>query len=194
MKKILTNMEEILTGIALCTMTVLTVLNVFCRLFLGRSFTWADKITYIGYAYVIFVGASSLYKRFGHSAIDLVVRMFPEKIQAVCAVFSTTVLTLTNGLCFVLSCGYCASSWTRRTQLLKIPYSVESFALVLGFGLMLVHSIMFLKNVVTKKDYFHQIPIYQEIYNVDALQDQIDAGLEHQREKADKGGNDGCRI
>ena len=188
MKKILTNMEEIITGAALCIMTVLTVMNVFCRLFLSRSFTWADEITYISYAYVIFVGASSLYKRFGHSAIDLVVKMFPEKLQAVCAVFSTTVLTLTNALCFVLSCGYCASSWTRRTQLLKIPYSVESFALVLGFGLMLVHSVMFLKNVILKKDYYHQLPIYQNIYNVDALQDQIDASMEHQREKEIRGG------
>ncbi len=188
MKKILTNIEEIITGTALCVMTVLTVMNVFCRLFLSRSFTWADEITYIGYAYVIFVGASSLYKRFGHSAIDLVVKMFPEKFQAVCAVFSTTVLTLTNALCFALSCGYCVSSWTRKTQLLKIPYSVESFALVLGFGLMLVHSVMFLKNVILKKDYYHQIPIYQYIYNVDALQDQIDASMEHQREKAAEGG------
>ncbi len=188
MKRILTNIEEIITGTALCIMTVLTVMNVFFRLFLSKSFTWADEITYIGYAYVIFVGASSLYKRFGHSAIDLVVKMFPEKLQAACAVFSTTVLTLTNALCFALSCGYCASSWTRRTQLLKIPYSVESFALVLGFGLMLLHSVMFLKNVILKKDYYHQIPIYRHIYNVDALQDQIDAGMVHQREKAAKGG------
>ena len=74
------------------------------------------------------------------------------------------------------------------TQLLKIPYSVESFALVLGFGLMLVHSVMFLKNVILKKDYYHQLPIYQNIYNVDALQDQIDASMEHQREKESRGG------
>lgn len=117
---------------------------------------------------MIFVGSSSLYKRFGHSAIDLVVRAFPQKVQVICAIFSTGVLTVTCALSFVLSCGYCANSWTRRTQLLKIPYSVEAFALVLGFGFMLIHSIMFFKNVITKKDYFHEIPIYENIYKIDA--------------------------
>lgn len=188
MKRILTNIEEIITGAALSIMTCLTVMNVFCRLFLGKSFTWSEEISYICYAYVIFVGSSALYKRFGHSAIDIVVRAFPEKLQAVCAVFSTAVLTITCGLTFILSCGYCVSSLTRKTQLLKIPYAVSAFALVLGFGLMLVHSLMFMKNIFTKKDYFHEIPIYEHIYNVDVLQDQIEASLEHQIEKASRGG------
>ena len=190
MKKFLTNIEEIITGAALCVMTVLIVMNVFCRLFLKKSFTWSEEISYICYAYVIFVGSSSLYKRFGHSAIDLVVRAFPQKVQVICAIFSTGVLTVTCALSFVLSCGYCASSWTRRTQLLKIPYSVESFALVLGFGFMLIHSIMFFKNVITKKDYFHEIPIYENIYKIDALEDQVQSALEYQqeKEKENKGG------
>lgn len=188
MRKILSNIEEIVTGTALGIMTVLVVMNVFCRLFLHMSFTWADEIAYICYAYIIFVGSSALYKRFGHSAIDLVVRAFPEKLQAVCAVFSTAVLLIANAMCFVLSIGFCMSSWTRKTQLLKIPYSVEAFALVLGFGLMLLHSVMFLKNVFTKKDFFHEVPIYKEIYNVDALEDQIQASMEYQKEKEDKGG------
>ena len=188
MKKILTNIEEIITGIALCIMTILIVMNVFCRLFLSKSFTWAEELSYICYAYVIFVGSSALYKRFGHSAIDLVVRAFPQKLQVICSIFSTGILTITSALSLGLSCGYCASSWTRRTQLLKIPYSVESFALVLAFGLMLIHSVMFFKNVITKQDYFHEIPIYKNIYKVDALEDQIQSALEYQQEKEEKGG------
>lgn len=189
MKKIFTNIEEIITGIALSIMVVLVVLNVFCRLTLSKSFPWADELSYICYAYVIFVGASSLFKRFGHSAIDLIVRAFPEKLQAACSVLSTVALTATNAFCFILSCGFCTSSWTRRTQLLKIPYSVESFALVLAFGLMTVHSVMFLMNIFKKKDYFHEIPIYKGIFNVDALDDQIQASLEHQKESVKEGGD-----
>ena len=81
MKKFLTNIEEIITGAALCVMTVLIVMNVFCRLFLKKSFTWSEEISYICYAYVIFVGSSSLYKRFGHSAIDLVYVRFLRKYK-----------------------------------------------------------------------------------------------------------------
>ena len=63
-------------------------------------------------------------------------------------------------------------------------------ALVLGFGFMLIHSIMFFKNVITKKDYFHEIPIYENIYKIDALEDQVQSALEYQqeKEKENKGG------
>lgn len=188
MKKFLTNIEEIITGIAMCIMTILVVINVFCRMALNTSYPWVDEISYICYAYVIFVGSSALYKRFGHSAIDLIVRAFPDKVQAVVSTFSTVLLLGTNGLCFVLSIGFCGSCWTRRTQVLRIPYSFEAFALVLAFGFMTLHSIMFLKNVLKKKDYFHEIPIYEHIFNVDALEDQIEAGLEHQKKLENKGG------
>lgn len=189
-KKYATNVEEGITGIALFIMVILVIINVFCRLFLNKSVAWADEISYICYAYVIFVGSSCLYKRFGHSAVDLVVRAFPEKLQAICSVFSTIILTVTNAFCFALSCGFCVSSWTRKTQILKMPYSVQAFALVLSFGLMTLHSIMFLKNIFKKRDYFHKIPIYENIYNVDALEDQIQAGLDYQKEKSEKGGDE----
>lgn len=183
MKRVLINLEEIIAGTALCIMTVLTVVNVFFRLAFSRSFVWADEISYICYAYVIFVGSSALYKRFGHSAIDLVVKAFPEKMQAIVSTVTMIGLLGTNLLCFVLSIGFTASSFTRKTQLLKIPYSVEAFALVIGFGFMTVHSIMFLKNIFTKKDYFHELPIYEGMTYVDALQDQIDSAEEYQKEK-----------
>lgn len=186
-RKFFANIEELITGIALSIMCVLVILNVFIRLFFSKTIPWTEEIAYICYAYVIFVGASSLYKRFGHSAIDLIVRAFPVKLQAVCSIFSTVTLLITNIFCFVLSCGFCESSWTRKTQLLKIPYSLESFALVLAFGLMTIHSVMFLINIFKKKDYFHEVPIYKGIVNVDALEDQVQETLEHQKQKTEGG-------
>ncbi len=183
MKKVFVNLEEIIAGTALCIMIVLTSMNVFFRLVASKSFTWADEISYLCYAYVIFVGSSSLYKRFGHSAIDILVRAMPEKFQRAVSSLTMVALLAANLTCFVLSCGFCMSSMTRKTQLLKIPYAVEAFALVLGFGFMTIHSIMFLKNVIKKHDYYHTIPIYDGIFTVDALQDQIDAAKEHERKR-----------
>ena len=39
---------------------------------------------------------------------------------------------------------------------------------------MTIHSVFFLKNVITKKDYFHEIPIYEGIYEVDSLDDIVE--------------------
>lgn len=170
-KKILTCLEEIIGGISLSVMAVLVVVNVFMRMFFRQSIPWSEEVTSICYAYVIYVGAASLYKRYGHSSIDIIVKLFPEKMQAVCAVVSTLILTATCGITFVLSCIYCADSMTRRTPLLKLPYAVQAFAITLGFGFMLIHSAMFLKNAITRKDYYHEVPIYKNIIKVESAED-----------------------
>lgn len=44
--------------------------------------------------------------------------------------------------------------------------------------------------LLLKKDYFHEIPIYENIYKIDALEDQVQSALEYQqeKEKENKGG------
>ena len=83
LKKICVNIEEIIAGIALCIMSVATVFNVFCRLILSKSYPWAEEISYFCFAWLIFVGASAVYKRYQHSSIDILVRVFPDSADCV---------------------------------------------------------------------------------------------------------------
>lgn len=88
LKKLYVNFEEIISGTALLIMTFCVIGNVIGRLVISKSSAAFDEISYICYAYIIFVGGSSLYKRFGHGAIDLLVKLLPKKgtgnIKCVC--------------------------------------------------------------------------------------------------------------
>lgn len=174
LKRIFVNFEEVVAGSALFLMTACVFFNTFGRIFFKKSFATLDELSYLFFAYVIFVGSSALYKRYGHGVIDLVVRLLPEKIQAAISAVISALLVFICGLTFYLSCGYCLSAWTRYSQTLQIPQSFTAFALVLGFFFMTIHSVFFLKNVITKKDYFHEIPIYEGIYEVDSLDDIVE--------------------
>ena len=178
MKKIWLYFDEIIAGTGLCVMSVLVAANVLLRMLANVSIKWADELSCICFAYTIYLGASSLYKRYGHSSIDIVVKMLPEKAQGVCASLSTVILTITCSVSFALSCIYCVSSMTRKTALLKLPYSVEAFAMVLGFGSMTVSSLLFMRNLILKKDYFHEMPIYKDLMKLDTAEDL--ALLEHE--------------
>lgn len=184
LKRIFVNFEEAVAGTALLLMTAFVFINTFGRIFFNKSFAALDELSYLMFAYVIFVGSSALYKRYGHGVIDLLIRLFPEKLQAAISAAVSALLVFICGLTFYLSCGYCISAWTRTSQTLRLPQSFTAFALVLGFFFMTIHSIFFLKNVITKRDYFHEIPIYEGIYEVDSLDDIVeDTKIQQAEEK-----------
>lgn len=54
---------------------------------------------------------------------------------------------------------------------------------------MTVHALFFLKNVITRKDYFHEIPIYEGIFIVDSVEDMVaDSRLQEAERTEKKGG------
>lgn len=186
-KKVLLYFEESIAGVSLVLMTIFVFWNTFSRLVFSTSIPALDELSYTFYAYVIFVGSSSLYKRFGHGVIDLIVKLFPKKIQAAISFAVTILLLVTNAFLTYLSTGYCIQSWARTTQTLRLPYSFTSFSMVLGFACMTIHSIFLLKNVITKKDYFHEIPIYDGIFVVDSVNDMVEDNEAIQLEKRGEG-------
>lgn len=189
LKKILFNIEEIVAGIFLCVMVTMVSVNVFLRLFANTSFAFLDEASTLCYSYVIFLGASAVYKRFGHSSIDIIVRLFPVKMQAALAVFSMLVLTVTTGMTTYLCFGYMIRAHARITSIMHMPYSYQAFSAVLGFGLMFIHSIMFMKNIIKHRDYYHEIEIYPCMYQADSIDDMVEiANEEHLAQNMKKEG------
>lgn len=191
LKKAIFNFEEILGGIFLCILVCLVSSNVFCRLFLDTSYAFLDEASALCYAYVIFLGASAVYKRFGHSSIDIVVRLFPVKLQAVIALFSTLILTFTTGMTFYLCIGYMIRAHARITSIMHMPYSYQAFSAVLGFGLMFVHSVMFLVNIFRFRDYYHEKPLYPGLFQMDSVEDQVELAQQAHMLDEDAEGGDG---
>ena len=133
LKKICVNIEEIIAGIALCIMSVATVFNVFCRLVLSKSYPWAEEISYFCFAWLIFVGASAVYKRYQHSSIDILVRVFPEKLKVVVTMFSNDSADCVYRSSGIFKPGIFVNAWTRKTPIMNIPYTFEALAMTVGF-------------------------------------------------------------
>lgn len=188
LKHFLVNFEEFFGGICLVLMTLFVFLNTFSRLLFKFSIPALDELSYTLFAYVIFVGASALYKIYGHGVIDIIVKMFPKPVQAAFSYAITILLLVTNVFLLYLSTNYCIQSYARKTQTLHLPYSITSFALVLGFFFMSIHSIFLLKNVIVKKDYYHKIPIYDGIVTVDSVDDMVQDTMADQQKKKGKAG------
>ena len=185
-KKFFLNFEEIIGGVCLVVMAIFIFMNTFSRLFFNVSIPALDEISYTLFAYVIFVGSSSLYKRYGHGVIDLIVKLFPEKVQAVISIIISSIMLVTNAFITYLSAGYCVQSFTRKTQTLHVSYSITSFSLVLAFFCMTIHSLMHLRSVIVNRDYFHEKPIYDNLFTVDSIDDMVKDSEEQKEEEIEE--------
>lgn len=55
----------------------------------------------------------------------------------------TILLVIINGYITVLSVQFIQSSWIKRMPITKLPSSAVSTALIIGFGLMTIYSLVF---------------------------------------------------
>lgn len=166
MKKILANIEEIIAAFFLSVLLILTIANVALRFTTGRSLAWSEEISYLCFAWVVFVGASAVYKRGMHSSIDIVVHFLPESLSRILAFGVTLVITAAIAVVGWLSLELTYNAYTKLTPILYIPYTFVDLSITTGFALMLVHSFGFLRNIVKYENY-REIPLYRGIVNFD---------------------------
>ncbi|MCB5713418.1 TRAP transporter small permease [Lactonifactor longoviformis] len=172
-KIFLANLEEFIAGFFLILLIVLTSANVIIRLVSGKSLPWAEELSYASYAWVVFVGASAAFKRKGHSSIDLLVQLFPKKMEKGVAVLTTVVeMTAIAGIAY-LAVNLSAAAVTKLTPILHISYTYVDLSVVFGFFMMLLHCIKQIYNIFKYEDY-NSRPLYASLINIDPVQDMTD--------------------
>lgn len=172
MRKILANIEEILASIALVILIMLVCINVFLRFTTSKSINWMEEIVFMCFSYVIFLGASAAFKRNLHSGIDLLVKNLPESAQGIVSMITTFILLVTCIVVTILSYKFAIGSGMKKTPILRIPYVYMDFSVVIGFAMMTFHCVMFIINLIKKKDYFREIPLYKDIYCYSSADDE----------------------
>mgnify|MGYP000359738511 CR=1 FL=1 len=172
-KIFLANLEEFIAGFFLILLIVLTSANVILRLVSGKSLPWAEELSYARYAWVLFVGRSAAFKRKGHSSIDLLVQLFPKKMEKGVAVLTTVVeMTAIVGIAY-LAVNLSAAAVTKLTPILHISYTYVDLSVVFGFFMMLLHCIKQIYNIFKYEDY-NSRPLYASLINIDPVQDMTD--------------------
>lgn len=164
------NLEEFIAGIFLILLICLTSSNVILRLVTGRSLSWAEEISYASYAWVVFVGASAAFKRKGHSSIDLLVQLFPKKMEKAVVVVTTVIEMAAIGMIACLAVNLSKAAVTKLTPILHISYTYVDISVVFGFSMMLIHCIKQIYNII-KYDDFNTRPLYASLISIDPVQD-----------------------
>ena len=143
-KTFFNNFEEILCSVFLVTMIVLVIGNVFLRYLFNYSIFWAEEVATICFVWCVFVGASATYKHKMDMGIDVLITKAPPKIEKSIRFGVDLVLLALNGYIFYMAIVFTNIAWVKPTAVLGISSAAVNSALIVGFGLITLHTIRFL--------------------------------------------------
>ena len=138
------NFEEIVCSVFLVTMIVLVIANVFLRYLFNYSIFWAEEVATICFVWCVFVGASATYKHKMDMGIDVLITKTPPAIEKAIRLAVTLVLLAINGYIFYMAMIFTNIAWVKPTAVLGVSSAVVNSALIVGFGLITLHTIRFL--------------------------------------------------
>jgi len=126
--------------------------NVVLRYALGRSLLFSEEISYLGFAYTVFLGAAYLYRRRVMIAVDFVVAMMSSPVRRATANLTLLLLLVGNVALVYISALLVSDGWVRRTAQLDIPYAFIHSAALIGFVLMAIYTALFLVQSLSGKE------------------------------------------
>ncbi|MBX2847538.1 MAG: TRAP transporter small permease [Acidiferrobacterales bacterium] len=138
------NFEEILCSAFLVTMIVLVIVNVFLRYLFSYSIYWAEEVATICFVWCVFIGASATYKHKMDLGVDVLVEKTPANVQKFIRFAVKMILLAINGYIFYMAIVFTKIAWDKPTAVLGISSAVLNSALIVGFGLITLHTLRFI--------------------------------------------------
>lgn len=149
-KFVLNHFEEVLASIFLIITTSLVLLNVFLRYFMKTGLYWTEEVSTSCFVWCVFLGAASGYRRGMHLGVDILVNKLPPALRKLVRILVDLVLLVTNGYIFYLSTVFVRWSYIKPTAVLGVSSAWVSSALLVGFGLTTIYSVVHLWNDIKK--------------------------------------------
>ena len=143
MKNALKNFDGVIAGAMMIVTILLVIVNVITRKLFNYIIIWSEEIATSCFVYSVFIGAAYAYRKHQHVGVDLLVERLPAGARRVVHLITNALLVIINGYITVLSVQFIQSSWIKRMPITKLPSSAVSTALVIGFGLMTIYSLVF---------------------------------------------------
>ena len=148
MKKVLKNLDAYIAGAMMIVTIVLVIVNVITRKLFNYIIVWSEEIATSCFVYSVFIGAAYAYRKHQHVGVDLLVEKLPAGARRAVHLITSALLVVINGYITMLSVQFIQSSWIKRMPITKLPSSVVNTALVIGFGLMTIYSlVIFIKDL-----------------------------------------------
>ena len=142
MKKILKNLDAYFAGFMFAITLVVVVVNVFTRKFANYIIPWGEEVATTCFVYTTFVGAAWCLRTHQHVGVDLLVDRLPAGARKIVHILTDLIILVTNGYITWLSYQFVVSSSVKTMPILKISSVWLNSALILGFGLMTIYSLV----------------------------------------------------
>jgi len=140
-KKILKNLDAYFAGF-MFAITLVVVVNVFTRKFANYIIPWGEEVATTCFVYTTFVGAAWCLRTHQHVGVDLLVDKLPAGARKIVHILTDLIILVTNGYITWLSYQFVVSSSVKTMPILKISSVWLNSALILGFGLMTIYSLV----------------------------------------------------
>jgi TRAP-type C4-dicarboxylate transport system permease small subunit len=133
--------EKIAANSAFVIILVTICWTVISRYVLRSPVSWAEDITSIAFAWLIFIGAAAVHNRRAHISVDLLTSLLPAKLRLL--------LDTAVEIFVLVFCAYAAwlcgrqtivAHTTSKTTVLEIPLSLLFVSVTIGFALMALRS------------------------------------------------------
>lgn len=152
MKTILKNLDAIVTSITLGLCVVLVNANVIMRYFFNNPIRWSEEVVTSLFVWTVFIGSAYAYRNHSHLGVDVLVKLFPEKVRKVVDFIIAVLEMLVLIMLTVISAQYVYHLLFSRsgafkpvmTDMLRIPKFYTAVAVPLGFGVSACHSVRFM--------------------------------------------------
>lgn len=137
---ILANLDILIAAAVLAVLVVLTFLGVIWRYFLAHPFTWLEEVQMACMVWIVFAAGGAAFRTGNHVAIEMIVDMFPKKVQKVFERVIAVVVFAVLAYLFYQSLGFIGMFVTsgRATSMIKIPYALIYGIAPVSFVLMAV--------------------------------------------------------
>ena len=141
----LLDLDYLIAGLSLVILVLVTFAGVIFRYFLNNPIIWEEEIQLMMITWTIYFGASAAFRSGGHIAIDMIVDLFPEKVQKI---FDILIFAVTTGVIVFLMLNGAALvnqfiRTNRVTNILHIPSQYVYIAIPAGCALMIVSNTMY---------------------------------------------------
>ncbi|MBI9095645.1 MAG: TRAP transporter small permease [Sphaerochaeta sp.] len=138
------NFEVILSACFLSITVGVVILNVILRYVFSSGLFWVEEVATTAFIWSVFIGSAAAYKQKMHIGIDLITKLFSEKVREIIASLINMLMVLINGYVCYLSILMIYANKLKRTPVLSVPSMYVNLAITVGFGLMTIRSIQFL--------------------------------------------------
>lgn len=137
---VLGNLDIIVACVVLVALIIMTFLGVIFRYALKSPFTWLEEVQMACMVWIVFAAGGAAFRTGNHVAIEMIVDMFPKKVQKVFEWVIAAVVFVVLAYLFYQSLGFIGMFLKsgRSTSMIKIPYALVYGIAPVSFVLMVV--------------------------------------------------------